>query len=78
MAARGGDLVHAPDRPCVHRGIHVVKGKLVRWYLAVGVHVPLTEEEQQLLLGKMGVDAREGDHVEGKVPPRKPGVREHS
>ena len=37
-------------------------------YLSVRVHVPLSEEEQQLLLGELDVDVGEGHHVEAQVP----------
>ena len=32
------------------------------------MHVPLAQEQHELVLGEVGIDLREGDHVEGQVP----------
>jgi hypothetical protein len=32
--------------------------------LTVGVHVPLTQQQDQLVLGELGIDFNERDHVE--------------
>src|SRR5450631_2678036 len=60
--------IHAPHRPRVHRRVHVGKGKLVRRQLAVSVHVPLTQEEHELTLGKTRIDLAETYAVERGVP----------
>ena len=38
--------------------------------LSVGCHVPLSQEEDQLLLGKLRVHFGKRQHVKGKVPRR--------
>ena len=53
------DLVDAHRRPRVHRRIDVAERPLVRRDLAVGVHVPLAREQEQLLLREVGIDHRE-------------------
>src|SRR5437867_1372589 len=58
----------------MHGRVDIGEGELVGRDLAVGMHVPLAEEEGQLLLCKMRVHLREGDHVEGQVPSRVPGI----
>ena len=67
-------LIDRPGRQDVHGGIDVAEGPLVGWDLAVRVHVPLPQHEQELLLGEAGVDQAEGDAMEGQVPGRVPGV----
>ena len=67
-------LVHAPAGPGVHRRVHVAQRPLVGGHLPVGVHVPLAQHQLELVLGEVLVDAREGQHVEGQVPGRVPGV----
>ena len=74
LAARPGHLVDAPARPRVHRRIHVAERELVRRDLPVRVHVPLAQEQHELLLGELGIDARERNHVEREVPRRVPRV----
>src|SRR6185312_17262092 len=49
-ATRAGHLVHPPAGPGVHRRVHVPERELVRRQLAVGMHVPLAEQENELLL----------------------------
>ena len=56
------------------RRVHVSKGKLVRRNLAIGVHVPLAQEKNKLLFGKIGVESGKGDHMKSQIPGRKPGV----
>ncbi len=68
------DLVDAPRGPGVDGRVHVAEGPLVGRELPVRVHVPLAREQQELLLGEVGVDEGERDAVEGEVPRRVPGV----
>ena len=68
------DLEDLQRRPGVHRRVHVVEGPLVGRQLPVGVHVPLAQDEQQLLLGEIRIDQRQRDAVEGKVPRGVPGI----
>ena len=74
LAARARHLVHAPARPGVDRRVHVVKRKLVGGKLSVRVHVPFTQKQNELFLGKMRINGRHHNHVEGEVPRREPRV----
>jgi len=47
------DLVHAPRGPGVYGRIDVAEGPLVCGHLSVGMHVPLAQHQNQLLLGKI-------------------------
>ena len=58
----------------MHRRVHVSERPLVGGQLPVGVHVPFAEQEEQLLLGEVGIDEREGDAVKREVPRRVPRV----
>ncbi len=73
-AAGVRDLVDPPGGPGVDGRVDVREGELVRRDLAVGMHVPLAEEKEELFLGEKRIDLRERDHVEGQVPRRVPGV----
>ena len=72
--ALAGHLVDAPCRPRVHRRIHVRQLPLVRGQLTVRVHVPLAQEQHELLLGEVGIEPRERNHVKRQVPRRVPRV----
>ena len=74
LAARPRHFVHAPRRPRVHRRIHIAKREFVGGNLAVRVHVPFAQKQNELLLREMRIDFRERDHVECKVPRRKPRI----
>ena len=52
----------------MHRRIDVAKLPLIGGNLAVGMHIPIAQKEQQLLFGKMGVEAGKGQHVKSAVP----------
>ena len=58
LAARRRDLVHAPAGPGVHGRVDVGEIPLVGGDLPVGVHVPLAQEEVELLLGERRVEPR--------------------
>ena len=68
VAAAGGHLVNAPAGPGMDGRVDVGEVELVGRQLAVGVHVPLAQEEHELLFGVIGVNLGKGDHVEGQVP----------
>ena len=56
------------------RRVDVAEVPLVSRDLAVRVHVVLAQHEAELLLAEIRVDERQGEHVEGEVPGRVPGV----
>lgn len=49
-------------------------GKVLGFARTVGMHVPLAQEENQLVLGKVRINLSEGHHVESQVPRGVPGV----
>ena len=61
-------LKDAPGGPAMHGRIDVAKRPLVGGQLAVRVHVPLTRQEDQLLLRKVGIDQRKRDRMKGEIP----------
>src|SRR5262249_33254812 len=68
------DLVNTPCRPRMHRRIHIAEGPFIGRQLSIWVHVPFAKQEHELLFGEIGIDKRERDTVEGKVPCCIPGV----
>ena len=56
------------------RRVHVVERELVRRHLSVRMHVPLTQEQDELLLREGRVDARQWQGVKGEVPCRVPWI----
>ena len=68
------DFVHPPGGVGVHRRVHVAQLPLVGGQLAVGVHVPVAAEQQELVFGKFGVEPGQRQTVESQVPGRVPGV----
>jgi len=58
----------------VDRRVDVGKIPLIGRELAVRVHVPLAQQQQQLAFGECRIDRRERNHVEGGVPRGKPRV----
>ena len=67
-APRPGLLVDPPASPGVHGRVHVRERPLVRRQVAVGVHVPFAQEQDELLLGEGRIHLAERQHVEGEVP----------
>ena len=61
-------------RPGVDRRIDVGEVPFVGRDLAVGMHVPLAQQQDELRLGEGGVDVRQRHAVEGQVPGREPRV----
>ena len=68
LALWSSHLVHTHYCPRVHWRIDVVEGKFIGRNLPIGSHVPLPQEQEKLLLGKVWVHFGEGDHVEGQIP----------
>ncbi len=68
------DLEHPPRRPGVDRRVHVTEGPFVRRKLAVGMHVPLSSEQHELVLRELRVDQRERNAMEGEIPGGVPGI----
>ena len=58
----------------VHRWIHVIEVPFVGRDLAVGVHIPLAQQNKKLPLGKFRVEPRHRQHVERQVPSCEPGI----
>src|SRR5438876_10543451 len=56
LAAWPSHLVNAPTRPCVHGRIHIAEGELISRNLAIGMHVPFTQEKIELLLREVRID----------------------
>ena len=70
-------LVHQVELhrgPGVHRRVDVAEVPLVGRQLAVRVQVVVAQHQVELLLGEVGVDHAQRDHVEGQVPGRVPRV----
>ena len=74
LARFAGNLIDPPRGPGVHRRAHIVERKFIRGDLAVGMHVPFAQKEEDLFLGEPAVDARERNHVERQVPRGEPGI----
>ena len=74
MVATAVDLEDTQCSPRVHGRVDVIERPLVGGELTVGMHVPLTAQQQQLVLGELGVDHGEGHAVEGEVPRGEPRV----
>jgi hypothetical protein len=68
------DLVDAVGSPGMHRRVGAREIPLERGDLAVGMHVPLAQKQNQLFLGEVGIHERQGNAVEGKVPGGVPGI----
>ena len=68
------NLVDTPRGPRVDGRIHVTERPFIGRKLSVRMHVPLTEEENELFLREIGIDKREGYTVEREIPRRIPGV----
>ena len=68
------NLVDAPRRPRMHWRIYIAKGPFVSGKLAVRVHVPLTQQEYELLFGKLGINQSQRHTMKCEVPRRIPGI----
>ncbi len=58
----------------MHRRINVAEVPLIGGNLPARVEVQAAQHQQQLLLGEVEIDQREGSGVEGEVPCGVPGV----
>ena len=67
------DIKHGPRRHREHGRIHVAKIPFVRWELAVRVHVPLAQHQNDLILGELRIDVRERRAMKAQVPRGEPG-----
>ena len=61
-------------RPGKDRRIHIVEVPFISRKLAVAVLIPLVAHVQELLLGEIGIDARQGHTMKSQVPTRIPGI----
>src|SRR5215467_3775976 len=61
-----------PRRQGQDRRIDIVEVPLVSRDLSVGVHVPLAQHQQDLLLGKLRIDMRKRNAVKPEVPGSEP------
>src|SRR5437867_3029327 len=62
------DLVYPPRGPRVNGRIHITKCPLIGGNLAVRMHVPLAQQEDELLLRKVAIDESERNAMEGEIP----------
>ena len=67
-ARRPGILVNTPAGPRMNGRIDVAEIPFVSGNLTVGVHVPFTEKQQQLVSGEQTINVRHRDHMEGEIP----------
>src|SRR5689334_5180093 len=61
-------LVDTPRSPGMHRRIDVPEGPLVSRQLSVGMHVPFTQQEHELLFREFTIYERERHAVKRQVP----------
>ena len=62
------DLIDEEGRPRMHRWINIAEAPFIGGQLSVGVHVPLAQEQDELLLGKGWVNQCQWDAVESQIP----------
>src|SRR5258705_13747741 len=77
----GGRGTHPCHKSCKRaipprraRGVHVPELPLIGCELAVGVHVPFSQEYCELLFGEVRINARVRYHVKSEVPGSEPRV----
>ena len=58
----------------MHRRIHVAERPLVGRNLSVGMHVPLAQHQDELILGKIRIHQRQRNAVKRQVPCGVPGI----
>ena len=64
--------IDTEHRERVHGRIHVAEAPFVGRQLSIRMHVALTEEQHELILGKIGIDEDERNRVKAQVPGRIP------
>src|SRR5262245_12640913 len=69
-----GKLVTARHRPCVAWRSNIPERQLVRRQLPVRMHVPLTAEQQQLVLRELWVEPSHCDTMKCEIPRREPRI----
>ena len=52
------NLIDALGGPGMHGRVHIPKGPLVGRELTIGMHIPLAQEQEELLFGKVRVNQR--------------------
>ena len=62
------NFIHAPRGPGMHRRVDVPKRPFVGRDLAIGVHIPLAQEEGELVFRKVRVNEGQANAVECQVP----------
>ena len=62
------DFVNTPCGPGMNRRVDIAESPFVGGQLAVGVHVPFAQKKDELILGKIGIDERQGNAVKREVP----------
>jgi hypothetical protein len=67
------DLIDAQGGPGMHRRIHVAERPLIGRDLPVGMHIPLAQDERELLLGEVGIHQRQRHAMKGQIPGGIPG-----
>ncbi len=68
------DFVDAPCRPGMHRRVDVAERPFISGQLAIGVHIPVARQQQQLVLGEARIDQGHGNGMKGQVPGSVPWV----
>ena len=58
----------------MNRRVHIAERPLVGGQLTVRVHIPLAHQQDELALGKLGVNFRQRHAMKGKVPCCEPWV----
>src|SRR6516164_6838688 len=67
-------FINPPRRPSVHRRIDITERPFISGQLAIGVHIPVARQQQQLVLGKARIDRCQGDGMKREIPGRIPWV----
>ena len=62
------DLEDPPGGPGVHRRIDVAQRPLIGGHLAVGVHIPLARQQDELLLSEVRIQIGERQTVKRQIP----------
>ena len=62
------NFINAPRSPGKDRRIHIAEIPFVGGHLAVGMLVPLADDEIELALGEMRIDQRQRNAMEGEIP----------